>query len=503
VLVSGKPSSSTGLTIPSQNPPQSQNRSPRMASLLLALKDVIGAEVDSPDGELSEGSRELTLASVNEIANCNKEDVEPINCTKHPVNNFLREDPALNDSGNDISPSFADVYESSCHERRGEPQNREDSIDSGYGDGITILSPARESWQNRHSSTLDLLSSPFRRSRSAQVFYPSVRGTLLSQQFSPFIRSTSEVAASSCQLSDRPNRPTRRHSYGSKASQPMRCPEDSTTPSHQKEESRSRSSSSLSSLDTLPSSPIDARVSLSTPEGTSAIRIATSPVIIDEHPAFLRSRALSDLTVVAGSFVGCADSLVEQPSELSEIEDATLTSAYGPYTSPVNAGDLSPSAPGHNFSRPSSIMSFYESVSISGLSNLELEDPVAQHTPSSPFQASFFEHNSAVSFSRSGSVCSSRRSEESSSSNLPFVFGRARRHVSCFRYINLYTSNGFQNATNPCIRSRPMSLSAQRAASAPARSLDLPPDQPSVGLRPLRLVSDDKSCLAEDRSYDL
>lgn len=567
----GNPPMVTGLTSPGS--PRSPDRSPRMTSLLLALKDVIGEDIDigeeevedeelvathevqvedhaPPDvvseisnppqeeeveGEKPVAAREVQVEEhfptgvVSDIPNPPQEEVEdeePITAHEVPVEDHVPTGvvPGIpNPPEEDEAESAALARPPSREQSSDCSSRREDSIDSGYGDGVRPQSPTYISPRNSRSSALNLLGSPFGGFPSVQVLYPNMaRGSLYSPH-SPFTGSFSDSATSPKHLDRASGYFSHRNSIEPSHARPTSTlerpegSEDEPPSPYPKEEAGNTSDSSLSSLDTLPPSPSEPDAELpqddetQTPPaelltglGQESIAVLQASSFPESGPELLaepeasslatpgqpwlhRSRASSDLTIMASKQGGTSHSPSSQPYNLAEMdeeadlpaditygssgneprstvdetvdpvspldsferndstrvlfesspkgvggeEDASM-SIYDRYNSSSSDHVWSPPAPMQNFSRPSSVFSIYDPAL---LSKSPTRASSSQTSLRSPFQEVVVQASTS-SLTRSASE---RRNDEPSSTKVPFGFRNSKRRVR----ILIPNSNGF------------------------------------------------------------
>lgn len=422
--------------------PRSPARSPRMTSLLLALKDVIGEDQGGNDED-------------DDVEPAVEEDALEYQDVEH------EEIPAaksLLDIARPTEESLT-VYSAtaSSSESNGCLPRREDSIDSGYGDGFQPQSPQqaspRISSQSRPHS-LNLLASPFVGSPSVRVLYPNMARCSLYSPHSPFPSSLSEAALSPPRKERFSGCFPRRHSQDpnvlmSSSSITRNIENEDDAPSPTKEDSGNSSDSSLSSLDTLPPSPSDPEPEILTEENSpmdsgspliaaeqpwmnqATDEILPTPVDSEDSPlvppteAWKRSRASSDLTVMARNF---EERSYSPTPEVEELADEAEIFPDEVHPAPSSEPLWSPPVPTQNFSRPSSIYSFHQLFS-EGSASPALSSRSPLGSPfyvSSPKRASV----SSASVASSSAVSLDAIKEEPPSTKVPFGFRNSKRRVS-------------------------------------------------------------------------
>jgi len=445
-------------SMPWSESPVSPNRSPRMSSLLLALKGVISdndLEIETEEGIQSAieiPSRFVHLEGPEDPLDTGSEDATiQIPHTQSssevtydlPLPTEVSEDPPIPPAPLHHPPETAaigvDASIDSIHPRPPSPTargshlfsphasdkpSRDDSIDSGYAElrastppPLTLSSPLSR-W--RHS-TLNLLSSPFG-SPTTRAF-PSARSrlnTLVSPRFDSFPSSVSERAPSPTERVAEMVDATRRHSDDAKSRSSTSIASFSDSekgPSPTRDDPFTTSSPSPSSLDSPGAYPALPPGSPPPHEDSEE----TKPPVIREV-ALSRTRASSILTVVPRSeATESPPPLPESLPWVADVGDDAVTSMYGLYHSSSSDHVWSPPSPMQNYSRPSSSASFYpprpSSAAVESLST------------KSPFNDNCSTGSSLVP-STSSSALSIRTDLGPPSSTVPFGFRDQKRHGS-------------------------------------------------------------------------
>jgi hypothetical protein len=465
--------------------PTSPNRSPRMTSLLQALKGVISDEdleaemTDEETLQAIENPPRFVSYGGPENADLEGATLQIPHAQLSPEVTYglhmpaeASEDPPIPppDHPPEAATTVVDVGLNSIHppsststareSRPFSPQasdkpSRDDSIDSGYAElrastPQTLSTPLAQ-WKR---STLNLLSSPFG-SPTTRAFPParSHLSAIVSPRFGSFPSFMSERAPSPTECVAATVDATRRHSDDAKPR-------------------RSTSLNSLSDLEKDPTPDQDdpfvspSPSSLDSPEAYPALPPNSPPPHEDDEEVESlvmkepnRKRASSILTVMPRS------EATESPPPLPESlpwvpdpEDDTVTSMYGLYHSSSSDHVWSPPSPTQNYSRPSSSASFYPPRPSSVASELL--------SPKSSFDGT----GSPLVPSRSSSALSIRTDLGPQSSTVPIGFRDQKRH-------------GSRRASTVFRRPQPLILSPPHSAI----ELQNPLSSGSRSLKPLRL----------------